>query len=93
MKGAFLSHRKMRPMKQKSSAWMRTRAKRNHGASDRARRENAPRHILCSLFNSRDKLTFARLPSIMEQADTDRRCRCLCRVGRISLTGAGMDRG
>ncbi len=35
-------------MKQKRSAWMRTRAKRNHAAGDRARRENVPRHILYS---------------------------------------------
>ena len=33
-------------MKQKRSVRMRTRAKQKHVASDRARRENVPRHIL-----------------------------------------------
>ena len=33
-------------MKQKTLRGMRTRAKKQHVASDRARRENVPRHIL-----------------------------------------------
>ena len=33
-------------MKQKCSAWMRTRAKQKHVASDGARRPDVPRHIL-----------------------------------------------
>ena len=37
-------------MKQKRSARMRTRAKQKHVASDRARRENVPRHILFMLI-------------------------------------------
>ena len=44
--GAFSFHRKLRPMKQKMLRGMRTRAKKKHVASDRARRENVLRHIL-----------------------------------------------
>ena len=39
-------------MKLKRSAWKRTRAKRNYVASDRARRENVPGHILFYLQKS-----------------------------------------
>ena len=42
----FLCHRKLRPMTQKTLRGMRTRAKKEYVASDRARRENVPRHIL-----------------------------------------------
>ena len=34
------------PVKQKALRGMRTRAKKKYVASDRARRENVPRHIL-----------------------------------------------
>ena len=37
-------------MKQKTLRGMRTRAKKKHVASDRARRENVPRHILFWFF-------------------------------------------
>ena len=36
----------LRPMTQKTLRGMRTRAKKKHVASDRARHENVPRHIL-----------------------------------------------
>ena len=42
----FLCHRKLHPMTQKTLRGMRTRAKKKHVASDRARRENVPKHIL-----------------------------------------------
>ena len=37
------------PIIQKASGRMRTRANKNYVASDCARRENVPRHILCSI--------------------------------------------
>ena len=43
----FLFHGKLRPMKQKT---LRARAKQKHVASDRARRQNVPRHILYIFF-------------------------------------------
>ena len=47
----FLCHRKLRPMTQKTLRGMRTRAKKKHVASGRARRENVPRHILSYSFS------------------------------------------
>ena len=49
MSACFLLYRKLRRISyqaKKRSAWMRTRAKKKYVASDRARRENVPRHIL-----------------------------------------------
>ena len=37
------------PITQKRSAWMRTAAYNADVASDRRRRKNVPRHILCSV--------------------------------------------
>ena len=71
---------------------MRTRAKQKHVASDRARRENVPRHILFQ-YNFRDKLTFKHTPSIMKQADMGSGCRCLCQtsqIARIDRHGQGV---
>ena len=65
---------------------MRTRAKQKHVASDRARRENVPRHILFQ-YNFRDKLTFKHTPSIMKQADMGSGCRCLCQISQIARIG------
>ena len=56
--GVFSFHRKLRPMKQKTLRGMRTRAKKKHVASDRARRENVPRHILFYGFCSRHLFTY-----------------------------------
>ena len=43
------------PVKQKALRGMRTRAKKKYVASDRARRENVPRHILFYVGRSADK--------------------------------------
>ena len=43
------------PIKQKALRGMRTRAKKKYVASDRARRENVPRHILFYVGRSADK--------------------------------------
>ena len=43
----------------KASGRMRTRANKNYVASDRARRENVPRHILCSIFSLEFLQSFA----------------------------------
>ena len=65
---------------------MRTRAKQKHVASDRAWRENVPRHILFQ-YNFQDKLTFKHTPSIMKQADMGSGCRCLCQTSQIARIG------
>ena len=55
---AFLCHRKLRPMTQKTLRGMRTRAKKEYVASDRARRENVPRHILSYLSGNFAEITY-----------------------------------